>query len=96
MESQKGDLIVVFCTYKCPYLSSIHVFQYRFDFGVLDVLQHDDRMFARKIGEDILEIRRTGGEHHPVALDGTSTVAYKCDVGEGFVLEQLVKNREQI
>ena len=65
------------------------------DFRVLDVFEDDDRMRARVVNEQRLEVGRTSGQDHFVAFDGGTTYGQR-HVRERFRLQQLLEDGQQV
>ena len=76
-------------------LAAVHVLDDGLELRPARVLQNDDRMLARIVEKEMLEIGRTGRQDHTVGLDGVP-VRGQSDVDERFVLQQLIKDARQV
>jgi len=76
-------------------LAPVHVLEDGLHIRVADVLEHDDRVGTGDLEEQRLEVGRTGGQHHLVALNG-GTFAGQRAVSERFTLQQLVEHGQQV
>lgn len=87
---QRPDLILTHID-----LTLVHEFNGRLHFGPLHVAHNDDRMLARIVEEQRLEVGAARGQHHFVCLYRVS-VAGERHIDERFVLQQLIEDAGQI
>lgn len=73
------------------YLPFVHEFDDGLQFRPFDVFEDDDRVLARIVEKQRLEVRAAGRKHHLVGLDRVA-VAGQGDIHEGLALEKLVED----
>lgn len=77
------------------HLTTVHKLKQSFHLFVPDILEENNRMLIRGVVEHGLEVGGAGGQHHLVGLQ-VQPVTGQGDVHKGFVVQQVLEDREKV